>query len=52
MPVNVLIEMEVYCWETHVYITGGFHKWEVPPNGWFIIMDNPTKMDDLGVPLF
>ena len=19
MPVNVLIEMEVYCWETHVY---------------------------------
>ena len=30
---------------------GGFHKWEVPQNGW-LIMENPTKMDGLGVPLF
>ena len=30
---------------------GGFHKWGVPQNGWFI-MNNPMKMDDLGCPHF
>ena len=30
---------------------GGFHEWGVPPNGLFV-RENPTKMDDLGIPLF
>ena len=32
-------------------IYGCFQKIGVPQNGWFIIQ-NPIKMDDLGVPLF
>jgi len=34
-------------WENPWKMWGG--AWRVCPNGWFI-MDNPSKMDDLGVP--
>ena len=29
-----------------------FPKIGVPQNGWFIMVPNPIKIDDLGVPLF
>ena len=33
-----------------MFIIGVFPKIVVSQNGWFIIMENPIKMDDLGVP--
>ena len=44
----------VYCWGNDVCIFGGFHSHGVTPiAGWFIlVMDNPVKMDDLGLPPF
>ena len=37
----------------HVFIMGcgGFHKWELPKTGWFIV-ETPLKTDDLRVPPF
>ena len=36
---------------TTIKIYGGFQKIGVPQNGW-LMMENPIKVDDLGVPLF
>ncbi len=46
-----LKEFEWSALENHVKTIWVFPKIEVPQNGWFI-MENPIKIDDLGVPLF
>ena len=45
-----LCQMEKGCWKSSCNMWV-FPKIGIPQNGWFT-MENPIKMDDLGVPLF
>ena len=45
---NISMQLDCCHFLAHIWV---FPKIVVPQNGWFIV-ENPIKMDDLGVPLF
>ena len=50
--IHLEVDVSLLSKEKTSFTTWVFPKMVVPQNEWFIFLENPTKMDDLGVTLF